>query len=54
MRNIDLSSDHYFSDIREYQQSSLTYTPLEHVSSDVLKMEHEVRVIDPLETNLFL
>lgn len=24
------------------------YTPLEHVSSEVLKMDREVRVIDPL------
>lgn len=30
------------------------YTPLEHVSSEELKTEREVRVIDPREKHLFL
>lgn len=30
------------------------YTSLEHISSDVLKMEHGVRVIDPVEKSPFL
>jgi hypothetical protein len=30
------------------------YTPLEHASSEVLKMDSGVRVLDTLKKNLFL